>query len=52
MPCILSRRPRSLDVHVAPQPSGLIIVEAYERQKMRLCSPDELPAWARNEAIR
>jgi hypothetical protein len=38
--------PRDVQVFIEPQPVGRIIVEAYERTDMRLCSPDELPAWA------
>jgi hypothetical protein len=34
--------PRDVEVIVTPQAVGLVIVEAYGRQEMRLCSPDEL----------
>ncbi len=40
--------PRDVTVIVAPQPSGLVTVEAYASEEMRLCGPDELPAWARD----
>lgn len=39
--------PRELDVFITPRGAGRITVTAMERSEMKLCAPDELPAWAR-----
>jgi hypothetical protein len=40
--------PRNVTVTITPQPVGLVTVEAYGSEEMRLCPPDELPKWARD----
>ncbi|HZG07860.1 MAG TPA: hypothetical protein VEZ70_02660 [Allosphingosinicella sp.] len=45
-----ARDRRSVRVSIVPEPSGLVSVDAYGREEMRLCGPDEVPAWARQHA--
>lgn len=41
------KMPRELDVYIVPREAGRITITAMERAEMKLCSADELPAWAR-----
>jgi hypothetical protein len=38
---------RMVDGLVTPRLAGSILVNAYGREEMTMCSPDDLPAWAR-----
>ena len=41
------KTPRELDVYIVPREAGRITITAMERDEMKLCPIDALPAWAR-----